>query len=102
MAAAAQRWTIRRRLPARSRSPNGLRARADLALTRTCDRGFVWAPSAAWNLQQGEVLTGLTATQARIALQRHGANALPRQKPTSFVAWLSQQLKSALIYVFER
>lgn len=56
----------------RSRSPNGLRARAELALTRTCDRGFVWAPSAAWNLQQGEV------------------------------AWLSQQLKSALIYVFER
>ncbi len=44
-------------------------------------------------------MKGLTAEQARDALQRHGKNALPPQKPRSFSRRLGQQLKSALIYV---
>lgn len=44
-------------------------------------------------------VTGLTAEQALVALRLHGENALPRQKPRSFLARLGQQLKSALIYV---
>ncbi|HXK18682.1 MAG TPA: HAD-IC family P-type ATPase, partial [Polyangiaceae bacterium] len=44
-------------------------------------------------------MTGLSTAQARALLERHGANALPRQKPRAFLARLAQELKSALIYV---
>ena len=44
-------------------------------------------------------MTGLTTEQARALRERHGANALPRQKPRPFLARLGQELKSALIYV---
>ena len=44
-------------------------------------------------------MTGLTADQARAALERFGANALPAKRPRSFAERFISQLKSALIYL---
>ena len=46
-----------------------------------------------------QAATGLTAEQARAALERFGPNALPAERTRSLVQRLGAQLKSALIYM---
>ncbi|HEX2873418.1 MAG TPA: cation-translocating P-type ATPase [Polyangiaceae bacterium] len=76
-----------------------MRRRADLAPNRPRQNRRFGVLATAQNLQIHALVKGLTAEQARAALQRHGENRLPQQKPKSLLARLGQQFQSALIYV---